>query len=630
MRKFVFKLKHDIANDSELPLAAMELAAIIGADGTPVKNLVDVLVENEWLRESVQARAPSRIHDILLRMPYPGAIQAYQAEPVGSKFSLESIARLTYFRDVFVMFSGQPREVLDMLGLRVGKTTFSPDALLSPTGLRVSPTISLHRLEKDKDRYLLRVIANHCFLECTDHVVRLAQRPKDVDRMYEGMLKHLQDNYARAFAASVQMGYKWIEDFIDDRRPPNAYASHSLFGLRGRFFPRMVRALSNHLIARTGATGVVDPFAGVGTLGIECSLLGIPSRSYELNPFFVQVSTAKYHALQLSGKEVTQLEEVREFIQDLRLLDGLERNGDPRDLFDEGVAPARICLPERLSKAVQQNSVDLVAQLRGKIESVCSPECAPVAMLALAYYANSILKKYSREKTLKCVWAHLSRILYLDRFLKRMYADDILAPPASASFRQGNIKNLAEREMDVVAVITSPPYTTAIDYVGNDMMAYYATGLKAHEAVESEMIGSTRLGRVAQADAQKWGSFVPTVLKTAHRQVHFANVKKAICLSKYFQDMTLAFRQINNSLAKGGIMAMVVCGSQEFGKKEMVRYNVADGVTEIGEKVGLHMGRRIDVVLTKNGDGDIRQESVLLFEKLRGTGRGGISHWQSS
>ena len=80
--------------------------------------------------------------------------------------------------------------------------------------------------------------------------------------------------------------------------------------------------------------------------------------------------------------------------------------------------------------------------------------------------------------------------------------------------------------------------------------------------------------------------------------------------------MTLAFQQFSKSLAKGGTMAMVVCSSQEFGsKKGKVQYNVADAVIEIGEKAGLRMDRRIDVDLTKNGDGDIRQESVLLFDK---------------
>ena len=110
IRKVVFKLKHDIANDSELPLAGMELSAVLGADATPIKNLADVLVETDWLGESVQAKAPSRIHDILLRMPYPGAVQAYGAEPVPPTFSIRNLARLTYFRDVFIMFSGEPRQ----------------------------------------------------------------------------------------------------------------------------------------------------------------------------------------------------------------------------------------------------------------------------------------------------------------------------------------------------------------------------------------------------------------------------------------------------------------------------------------------------------------------------------------
>jgi len=614
IREIVFKLKHDIANDTELTLAELELAAILGTRPLPIKNLADLLVEIDWLHESLSSGATSRVQDILLRLPYPGAIQGYRIASVPATFSIQQIKRLTYFRDVFIIFSGEPVEMMANLRLLADTAALRHANVLTPTGCRISPTASIHGLEAGKSRYLMRLIANHCFLECTDHVVRLAQRPKDVDRMYDAMLKHLQDNYSRPFAASVQMGYKWIEDFIDDRRPPNAYASHSLFGLRGRFFPRMVRALSNHLAAKTGATSILDPFGGVGTLGIECSLLGVKSRSYDLNPFFVKVARAKYRALWLSKKDTAQLEEIREYIQETRIARA-EQNSQP-GLFDTKVVPVAVCIPKSLSRAVKQPALDLVGSLRGKIESTCSADCAEVALLAIAYYANSILKKYSSEKALRCVWAHLSRILYLDRFMKRLYADEILGKPVSVTFEEGNVKSLSQRECDVSAIVTSPPYTTAIDYIGNDAMAYYATGLQGHDEIEEDMIGSTRLGRISADDAENWNQHVPLAVKKAHKHVREANGKKATCLAKYFYDMTLALRQIHTCLCKGGSMAMVVCGEQEFGSNgAKVKYDVANAITEIGEESGLRLERRIDVDLTKNGDGDIRQEAVLLFEK---------------
>jgi hypothetical protein len=610
----VFKLKHDIANDSELPLAAMELRSILKHEPQRVTNLADRLFEIDLLRESVSTHAASRIQDILLRMPYPGAIQAYRPVSPAIQVSLDAIGRLTYFRDVFMVFSGQPHEILAQVGLSFKESHIRSNESFSPCGVRLSPIASLHRLDAGKDHYVLRIIAPHCYLECTDHVVRLAQKPADVDRMYDGMLHHLQDNFSRPFAASVQMGYKWIEDFIDDRRPPNAYASHSLFGLRGRFFPRMVRALTNCLMEAAAADTVVDPFAGVGTLGIEASLLGVPSRSYDLNPFFTEVSRAKHQALGLSTRAVAQLDELRNYAQSLRK--NLEGHEEQRGLAVEGIPPATISIPRVLNRNVTAAALKTVERLRGRIAHSCSHDAARVANLAIAYYANSMLKKYTPAKTLKCFWSHLSRVLYLDRFLKRLASDGIMNRLAVASYEVGSIKQLSSRERDVRAIITSPPYTTAIDYVGNDVMAYYAMGLQGHEEVEREMIGSTRLGRVDVSHAQAWSAHIPAAVTTAHERIKSINPRKALCLAKYFRDMSIAFHQLAKTLADGGQMAMIVCSEQQFGSNgAKVKYKVADAISEIGLHAGLQLRRRLDIDLTKNGDGGITQEAVLVFQK---------------
>ena len=105
--------------------------------------------------------------------------------------------------------------------------------MLSPTGSRLSPTTSLHQLEAGKDRFVLRVITNHCFLECTDHVVRLAQRPKDVDRMYDGMLTHLQDNYARALRRVSRWATSGLRtsSTTGDHQTPTHRTPSSAFGV---------------------------------------------------------------------------------------------------------------------------------------------------------------------------------------------------------------------------------------------------------------------------------------------------------------------------------------------------------------------------------------------------------------
>src|SRR5262249_49674850 len=125
-----------------------------------------------------------------------------------------------------------------------------------------------------------------------------------------------------------------------------------------------------------------------------------------------------------------------------------------------------------------------------------------------------------------------------------------------------------------------------------------------------------KLGRVAEGSAKIWSEAVPRKVRKSHRQLVMANSKKAICIAKYFHDLSTAFQQITEVLSAGGKMAMIVCDSQEFGSgKSRIQYSGADAVIEIGAAVGLSLDRKFEVDLTKNGDGDIRQESVLLFSK---------------
>src|SRR5947209_8133775 len=107
----IFKLKHDIANDSELQLAKLELESILGGEVQPIRNLVDALVCNEQLRSSLLQDSSIRIQDVFLRMPYPGIIQAYRSYIVPKRLAMDDIRRLTYFRDVFIIFTGSPERV---------------------------------------------------------------------------------------------------------------------------------------------------------------------------------------------------------------------------------------------------------------------------------------------------------------------------------------------------------------------------------------------------------------------------------------------------------------------------------------------------------------------------------------
>jgi hypothetical protein len=314
MRFVIFKLKHDLANDTELPLARAEIEALVGEPVSDVVNIADLLLQIRSLSDSIRKPFGSqRIQDVLLRMPYPGKYQAFLATDLNPDVDALK-RRLTYCRDIFVVCSST--DALSLLNA-LGFTRRSLAPIAKKFGEELGPSIQIFSLADKETPWMIRILTDHALLECSDHAVRLAREVKDVDRIYSGALHHLASNFDRPFSPSVSVGYKWIEDFIDDRRAPNAYASHSLFGLRGRFFPRMVRVLSNTL-SKGNDKVFLDPFGGVGTLGIEASLLGLRSQSFDINPFFTLVARAKEKALSLSDEEEAQLICVRDYAQAVR------------------------------------------------------------------------------------------------------------------------------------------------------------------------------------------------------------------------------------------------------------------------------------------------------------------------
>jgi hypothetical protein len=603
----IIKLKHDLANDTELALAKLEAEGLVGASATEVANLADLLFEIPQLHKSIRLEAPSpRIQDVFLRMPYPGKYQGLMFRDVDVDLGVLK-SRMTYCRDLFAICSeSETLRNLDSVGI-----DFRNSEILEASHRRIplSNSIRLFELDDVETPWLLRVVVDHTFLECSDHVVRLANKLTDVDRLYSGAVNHLSSTFDRSFAASVSMGYKWIEDFIDDRRAPNAYASHSLFGLRGRFFPRMVRSLANILVPNAEQI-VVDPFGGVGTLGVELSLLGIATRSYELNPLFSLVSRAKLRALSLSKSEEDMLEEIRDYAQKLRLgqmwaPESLERADIPK-------------IPAQLARNIKVENLALMSQLKRQIDRVCSRDLAEVAYLSIAYYAKSMATKYSSSKILTSFWAHISKTLYLSKFMRKLYADGLCTRPVNAQFETADIKDLSKKETNASRLITSPPYSTAIDYVGNDAVAYYALGFGSHEQVERQMIGSSKLGwyKRSNGDLGELQNSVPPAARVCVDTLAQSNETKALCMMKYMADMSDAFRQVSTAMLPNGTATFIVGTSQNFRiAKKNLTLPLALATVQIAERYDLHLERQLEILLTKNNDGDIKNETVLFFRK---------------
>lgn len=227
------------------------------------------------------------------------------------------------------------------------------------------------------------------------------------------------------------------------------YATHGLFPYRGKFHPQLIKALINIIGIRKGES-ILDPMCGSGTANIEAALMGINSYAIDLSPFCQFMTMVKYNSLTIDAK----------------ILNGISKKSE--ELFKFFMADA--------SRKQIQNIADMQKK---KIY-----ELVLLAFLDSLGYSKRVVASTHRQlfpKVLKRYEDTVSN--FLNHNLK--YLNDI-----------GNLNMLSDatatqiplEDNSIDGVITSPPYSFAIDYVKNDEAQLSFLGYNINE-IRNKMIG---------------------------------------------------------------------------------------------------------------------------------------------
>lgn len=90
-----------------------------------------------------------------------------------------------------------------------------------------------------------------------------------------------------------------LEEVADDESFCSNYATHGLFPYKGKFHPQMIKALLNIIGVKKG-DWILDPMAGSGTTNIESALMGINSYAIDVSPFCQIMIQTKYSSLTIT------------------------------------------------------------------------------------------------------------------------------------------------------------------------------------------------------------------------------------------------------------------------------------------------------------------------------------------
>ena len=347
---------------------------------------------------------------------------------------------------------------------------------------------------------------------------------------YVGELDGRQTVYEQLIRPNYQGG-----DF-NRTRSVNQYLTHWIYPYQGKFHPQMVRALLNIAGARPGSL-VLDPYLGSGTTALEASLLGMRCIGIDMSPLCVMLGRVKVDS-------VRAVDRIREQVGDL--------------LGEAALDPA--------DSALARHSDTGVAEFVQIARMVALSDVSRRRRDGPASFRKNL------KAMLQSVEAHAQA---LERF--GIEAGTVSIAPGDA----GELRQAGIQDSTVDAVVTSPPYSIALDYVKNDEHA-----LRALDVDLPELRGAMT-GVRGQGPKEK--------------------------LELYNRDMRRMFGEVARVL-KPGAKAVFVIGNATVDRRE---YTTTEQMSEWAVDAGMERLHEIPKIVFGLYN-VMRDEKILIFRNRSG------------
>lgn len=225
-------------------------------------------------------------------------------------------------------------------------------------------------------------------------------------------------------------------------RSVNQYLTHWIYPYKGKFHPQMIRALLNIIGLKEGDT-VFEPFSGSGTTALEAQLLGINFIGIDISPLCILQGKVKTKAVYVID-EIIKLKKTlisnlkpslfNQEIDFYKVLEGID-NEDVRDFY----ALARLLAVSDESRRGRNFEKSFIKNLNLMIDSVKD------------------YKEISEELHLRL---------------------------GDVNLKIGDSRRVELPDSSIDGIITSPPYSIALDYVENDSHSLEDMGYKLNEIRE--------------------------------------------------------------------------------------------------------------------------------------------------
>lgn len=591
----------------------MEIEGLCQKQIKPIKHFYDVIKNppvSYFDNESV------RIQDFLLNLrTVYGDIQGYYFTDKLIDLSA-LIERLAYTREIYVCLESD------------GNSIPSITKIIFPHGRRNKNYQVWESRFEGKNYYLFRIITNIFFLEQINNVILCSSgktRKRQIERMDENLnrlFKHIMGGI-RYYIPKFPKDYNWkeFEDFVDEPNEITLYLTQ-FYGppYKAKFHPRMIRALINFSNIIPGHT-TGDFMLGSGTLAIESVFLNIETKGSDVNPLTEIVAKAKTDALSFDPTDLlTKIEDIRNYLTQAKTT----------------VSPDIKISPETIDFfSKKQTVLKQAITLREYIETKLDSEYKNFFLSALASEISRAFKKKNEPNLFTMVedeiWKMWKVVYCFNKIQKVLHV-----PLNKATIRTDDIRTLKKfKNNSIDLIVTSPPYSTAIDYVRMDLPQLLLLGLiKDQEELDAKMMGTHRTTSDLNTLSNHIAESKPLLLDEKNRFHKLpleareyildlkdaGNMRNALRCYKFLYDMWDALTQMHRVLKPKG-KCIIIIGNNVFRVKgEKREFRNGDFLEEmaLNKEIGFFKWHeKLVREYSKSSFGTILKEDILFLEKPR-------------
>lgn len=257
-------------------------------------------------------------------------------------------------------------------------------------------------------------------------------------------------------------------------RSVNQYLTHWIYPYKGKFHPQMIRALLN-IIGLKKSDTVFEPFSGSGTTALEAQLLGINFIGIDISPLCVLQGKVK-------TKSAYAIDEI------IKLKDALISKIKP-SLFNQ-----------------EQNFYKVLEDVENKNVR----DFYTLARL-LAVSDESRRGRAFEQSFIK----NLNLMIDSVKDYKEI-ADKLHLRLGDIDLKKGDSRKVELNDNSIDGIITSPPYSIALDYVENDAHSLEDMGYKLN-GIREDFVGVRGKGKekvdLYNADMKKSYNEMHRILK---------------------------------------------------------------------------------------------------------------------